>query len=360
MPILIDAFKSKYPNIEVKLLSLPVVNFRESMQASIELGHAPHLMLVTDRQYDELLQLASFEELQDRFKNTFSSIYPRLVDGFRRDDKVKAIPTTFSPVYLAYNPALFEAYNVPKPEPGWTVEDFLSALVKLTVDSNEDGITDQYGLLLSSSSSRWPVIALQNGYTFETSSSREALVKTLSFLHDIIYRKRAVTLYQGSKGINSNAFVLGKAAMVLTTTIELASWEEDEAFKPQVAPLPFGPEKASLLVANGFMIPTHCPDIDLAAQFIEIALDAELQIRLAEQTGFLSSLTVNDQVWEQDNLHSWNLFGNEIVNCFFLGDMFADPMIIGEIDSEMDMFWAGLESSEEFADRMIAIITDKS
>ncbi|MDF2815697.1 MAG: GntR family transcriptional regulator [Paenibacillus sp.] len=360
LPIIIHAFKSRYPNVEVKVLSFPSINFKESMQASMELGHSPDLLLVTDRQYDDLLRLASFEPLQERFKDQLDSMYPQLVEGFRREGQVKAVPATFSPVYLAYNPKLFAAYGVPKPEPDWSVDDFLYAAQKLTVDSNQDGITDQYGLLLSSSSSRWPVFALQNGYTFQSSSSKEALEKTLSFLHDIIYRKRAVTLYQGAKGINSDAFVLGKAAMVLTTTIELASWGEDSAFEPQVAPLPFGPEKASLLVANGYMIPSHCPDFDLAAQFMEIALDPEVQITLARQTGFLSSLTVNDQVWDQDELHSWNLFEKEIVNCFFLGDMFSDPMVIDEIESEMDMFWAGLESSEEFAVRMIAIVEDKS
>lgn len=358
MPIIIDAFKSKFPNVEVKMLSFPAVNFRDSMRAAMELGHAPHLVLVTDRQYDGLLQFASFTDLQERFHDTLAAMYPRLVEGFRRGNEVKAVPATFSPVYLAYNPKMFAANNVPRPEPDWTLSDFLSAAERLTFDSDQDGIINQYGLLLSSSSSRWPVIALQNGYKFQPASSREALVKTLSFLHDIIYRRRSVTLYQTANSINSEAFIREKAAMVLTTSIEMASWSnEDIPFEPQIASLPFGPVKASLLVANGFMIPSHCPDFDLAAQFMETALDPELQIALARQTGFFSCLTVNQQVWEEEDLRSLNLIGNQIGNSYYLSDMFDDPITIGEIEAEMEMFWAGLESAETFADRMIRIIS---
>lgn len=356
LPIIIEAFKRKYPNVEVRLLSFPSTNFRESMRTAMELGHAPHLLIVTDRQFDELNQFASFVSLQERFQGTLDAMYPRLVEGFRRDGEVKAMPATFSPVYLAYNARLFAEQGIPRPEPDWTLSDFLSAAKRLTLDTDADGITNQYGLLFSSSSSRWPVIALQNGYHFQPGSSREALVRTLEFIHNAVYRERSVTLCQPSYGANSKAFVYEKTAMVLTTAIEAAGWAADLTFEPQIAPLPFGPEKASLLVANGFMIPTHCPDFDLTAQFLETALDPELQVELAKTTSFLSCLTVNDQVWEEEDLRALNIVGDQIINCHYLSDMFEDPMLIGELEAEMELFWTGLESADSFADRMIRII----
>ncbi|WP_127578758.1 extracellular solute-binding protein [Paenibacillus koleovorans] len=357
LPMMIDAFKRKYPNVEVKLLGFPAYNFRESMRAAMELGHAPHLMLITDRTFEELQQVSSFTSLDERFSGTLSAMYPRIVDAFRIEGQVKAMPATFSPVYLAYNPELFAQFSVPKPAQDWSVSDFMDAARKLTVDTDNDGILNQYGLLLSASISRWPVFALQNGYTFRSTSERAALVKTLEFMQDLLYRKRSVSLYQAPSGLNSEAFLRGKTAMVLTTSIEMASWLHDDIhFKPEVAPLPFGPEKASLLVANAFMIPEACPDFDLAAQFLDTAFDPALQIAIARQSGFLSCLTLNREVWDESYLHSLNIIDNEIINCQFLAEIFEDPMLIGELDSEMDLFWAGLESPDEVADRFARII----
>src|SRR5690606_34307186 len=128
-----------------------------------------------------------------------------------------------SPVYLAYNPRLFAKFGVTEPHAGWTKDEMLEAAARLTLDQDEDGIVDLYGLSLSSYSSRWPVIALQNGVKFDASSDRGALVRTLNFFHDVLYRKRVATLYQSWRSrINLDAFLREKAAMVLTTSIEIA------------------------------------------------------------------------------------------------------------------------------------------
>lgn len=357
MQYIIDAFQRKHPHVDVKLLSFPVVDFWESIRASSELGLQADIIFVTDQQYIESDAVDSFIDLREPLQTSFTDTYPRMLNSFSRDHAVTAAPVTFSTVYLAYNPDLFDKYHVARPDPNWTKEDFVRAAQKLTVDTDGDGIVDQYGLSMSAAFSRWPVFALQNGVNFNNATSREAILQTFMFIHDLLYRYRIATLsprYQ----LNSEAFVREKAAMVLTTSIELAGWRnENLQFEPQIAALPFGDLKATLLVANAFMVPAGCSDQELAIQFLQTAFDPEVQETIGRNARFLSVLKpVNEKLWDKSSLEMLNIVNDRIENSFFLHEVFKDPNIIEELDAEMGLYWAGLESAPAFTERVLRMI----
>lgn len=358
---IIESFQNQYPHVEVKLLTFPSWNFWDSVRTSIELGQYPDLVLMTDRHFANPKRDEAFLDLGEHLADLLDRFYPRVLEPFRQDVGQPAIPVTFSPVYLAYNPGLFTQYGVDEPRADWSANDLLEAARKLTIDQDEDGITDLYGISLSSFTNRWPVIALQNGVKFDAATKRDDVVRTLNFFHDAVYRKRVATLYhnyhsQSGPGI----FHRQKAAMVLTTAIEMAGWRNESVpFEPKVAPLPFGPIKSTLLVANTFMVHKEGQERELALAFLRIALDRRLQTRLARETGFLSCLPeVNEAVWDAPYLASLNIAGKQIENGYFLHELLGDLNVLGELESEMELFWGGLESAESFADRMIGILTD--
>ncbi|PYI52136.1 extracellular solute-binding protein [Paenibacillus flagellatus] len=357
---IVDAFQARYPQVEVKLLSLPGWNFWDSLRSGGELGLQPDLVLVTDRSFAEADRLDAYLDVGERLEDLLGSLYPRVVEPFRGVDGQRAVPVTFSPVYLAYNPELFARFGVREPHPGWTKEEMLEAARRLTVDSDGDGIFDVYGLSLSSYSSRWPVIALQHGVKFDATTDRRSLVDTLAFFHDVLYRQRIATLYQSWRSrINLDAFLRGKAAMVLTTSIELAGWRnENMPFEAKVAPMPFGPVRSTLLVSNAFMVRKDCQDPELALSFLRTALEPELQTGLARETGFLSCLPeVNETVWDASYLASLHIANRQIDNGYFLHELFEDSSRLEELEAEMDLFWAGLETAESLADRMIRLLS---
>jgi multiple sugar transport system substrate-binding protein len=354
MPLIIDRFQQIHPNVDVKLLSFPAHDFWASIRTSSEMGLQPDLIFVTDRQIMETEDLAeTFVDLREALKECLPSMYPRMVTAFRREDAVIAAPVTFSTVYLAYNPNLFETYNVPRPAPNWTKEDFIHAAQKLTIDTDGDGIVDQYGMSLHSSSSRWPVFALQNGVIFNSATYKESLVKTLTFIHDLLYRFRSATL-SSKYNSSSEAFIHEKAGMVLTTSIELAGWRnENLGFEPQVASLPFGDLKATLLLANAFMVPSTCSDLELAIQFIQIACTPEVQETIGRTSQFLSVLkSVNEKLWDRDTLESLNIVDDSIENSFFQHEVFTDWTMLEEMEVEMGLYWAGLESASAVVERL--------
>lgn len=360
---IIDAFQTKFPHVDVKLLTFPSWNYWDSMMTSIELGQPPDLVLMTDRHFAHPDRADSFLDLREHLDDLLGELYPRVVEPFREGNVQPAIPVTFSPVYLAYNPELFARYGVDEPRAGWTKEELIEAARKLTVDQDRDGITDLYGLSLSSFLNRWPVIALQNGVKFDESTDRKAVVDTLNFFHDVVYRQRIATLYHSSRSTsNAGAFLREKAAMVLTTSIEIAGWRnENMPFEAKVATLPFGPVKSTLLVANAFMVHKDCQDRELALAFLRTTLDPKLQTRLARETGFLSCIPeVNEAVWDASHLASLNIANRQIENGYFLHELLGDLNVLEELESEMELYWGGLESAESSADRMIRILSNRS
>lgn len=361
MPIIIEQFQQKFPHAEVKMLSFPDVDFWSSYRSSAEFGTVPDLVFVTDKHFAEVENSDDFTDLRPVLEARLNEFYPRLLRTFLAEEMLLAAPITFSAVYLAYNPELFRKYGVDEPVPGWTKEDFLRAAQKLTVDTDGDGITDQYGFSLSTMRSRWPVIALQNGVDFRSPAAAPAL-KAFAFIHDLLYRYRIATMYAGSSHrIHSTAFLKMKAGMVLTTSIEIAGWNYDELnFVPQAASLPFGPSESTLLVANAFMMPRDAENAELAAAFLQTAFDPEVQRMVAERTRFLSVYrSVNEALRDRSVLKSLHIDRDSIDDIHFLHEVFAEPEFVDELETEMELYWSGIESAASLAERMKDLLAAK-
>jgi multiple sugar transport system substrate-binding protein len=352
IPIMLDAFRSDYPHVDVKLLTLPSMGYWESIRISGEMGLSPDIILVTDTQFSDSNHLDSFLDLTPLCEESLDNLYPNVLNAFRCKKLIKAVPTTFSTVFLAYNPSLFAAHGTPVPNQQWTRDEFKKAAESLTTDTNGDGILDQYGFSLSSHMSRWPVFALQYGFTPEgTRDNRDTILKTFTFFHDILYHSRCAMFHLNSpKRITNHPFVKGKSGMALTTTFEMSAWENLD-FKPRVAPLPLGDVDATLLMANALMIPSGCGEPELAKAFVKIAIRPDVQEKMSRSTPFISVLrNVNEETRSHAFLRNLNILDPMMANNRFLNELIGDPVTWENLQQEIELFWYGLESAESLAD----------
>lgn len=361
MPYLIDTFQENHPDVEIKVLGFPGFNFSDSLLFSEEQGIYPDLILSTDGQFAEMAERHTFVDLQPYFNQSFSGLYPKLTAALRTDNGIMAAPATFSTVYLAYNSALFEKFGVAQPHDDWNADDFIAASKQLTVDTDGDEIPDQFGFSLTTSFGRWPVFALQNGVRFDASTKREDVLRTMQFLHEILFKHRCASLYPFSRLLNSEAFVQQKAAMILTTAIELAGLRNlNMPFEPQVAPLPFGSKKATLLVANLFMIPESAPNKQLALEFLQTMYEPGIQKKIGQETRFISVFPdINEQLWSRSYLESLHITKKKMEDAVFSSELFENYGIVEELQAEMEMFWCGMESAASFTDKLMNIIHKK-
>ncbi|MFC5407484.1 extracellular solute-binding protein [Cohnella soli] len=349
LPILIEAFNRKYPNVEVKVLGLPPGQFWESFRSSSEMGLTADLVLVPDMKFSGMDNIADFVDLAPYLADITADIYSKVMNHFSDSNELKAAPFTFSPVFLVCNPELFARNGLPIPESEWTFNDFVEAAQKLTVV--QDGIITQFGFSIHPVINRWLVFALMNGFKqTEATRQKEVLSLSLSVIQDLFFRKRIATTFPEMVWPRT-PFIHGKSAMVLTTTFEMANWQNDSmSFSPQVIPLPFGADRNTLLLANAFMVPSSSDNVQLAADFIRTALEDDTQRAMADNTLFLSvKESINQMVNSDSYLRLLNIAGSDINNNFFINELFDDN-IVHALEEKMSMFWLGLEPASSIVE----------
>ncbi|MFZ3071180.1 MAG: ABC transporter substrate-binding protein [Anaerolineaceae bacterium] len=124
-------------------------------------------------------------------------------NGTLVDGKQYAIPFDLHPLALYYNTKLFEAAGLDPASPPTTMEEFMDAAKKLTVDTNGDGTIDQYGFGLTYTGGIpfrvWMSLYWQhegndilNADNTMAAFNNEAGLESLQFLYDLIYTEKVV------------------------------------------------------------------------------------------------------------------------------------------------------------------------
>jgi len=128
----INAFMEKHPNIEVKVESVPD-NYDQKLLTALASNTAPDVFMAWN--YPLYAPGGKLEDLQpwvERDQYDLGIYYPILMDYMKYDGKLWGLPTTYSPRAIYYNKKLFDEAGVPYPQDGWTWNDFLEAVRKLT------------------------------------------------------------------------------------------------------------------------------------------------------------------------------------------------------------------------------------
>lgn len=345
---IIEAFTKEHPGVSVKILRLPEDRFWGSYQQSLDIGVTTDLVFVSDHYMEEVEDIHQFVDLREPIGDSLDLVYERVLRRFTKDEQVKAAPLTFTPTFLVYNPTLFYNNNVPLPTPDWTTEQFLEACHSLTIPENK-----QVGISLIPSFRRWPIFALQSGLQEDLKPlNKQNLSKALHLLETILFKQRTAVKYHR---MESNPFLYEKSAMTLATTFELSSWVEAElSFTPQIAPLPFGHKKSTLLQGNALMMPVSCGNLSLAYSFIRTALSGDVQSAMTQQTPFLSiNQQINENVKGVELLQAMNVEYSMMNDNYFLHDLFPE-LISSDNNTELDLFWMGLASVESTVEALLA------
>jgi multiple sugar transport system substrate-binding protein len=190
------------------------------------------------------------------------------------------IPQNLSSLVVYYNKALFDMANVPYPANDWTWADFQATAIALTVDENGDGLNEQFGLGMEPSLIRLTPFIWQAGGavvddpdypTSLTLTSPEAL-KAAQFFVDLSVVYHVVPNQEEEAAEESESrFINGTLAMFLNSRRGVPTYREITAFAWDVAPMPQDVQRASILHADAYCLPSASQHKDAAWTFIEFA-----------------------------------------------------------------------------------------
>jgi len=295
---LIDAFTALHSNIAVDLINIPGGgDFRKRLAADFAAGAPPDLFLINYRYLGPFAANDAIEPLTDYIANSSliqaSDYYPQTLAAFQWQGQQLCMPQNISSPVIYYNKTLFDAAGLSYPGDDWNWDEFVTTAQAMTQDSDGDGVADIYGFGTDATIARMAPFVWMNGgdivdnpaaptrLTLDTVESKEALAWFTALQTGHHVTPDAVAEEAES---SESRFVNGRLAMFIDSRRAVPEFRAITTFDWDVAPLPVGRQRASILHADAFCIAATGQDKDAAWSFLEFANSAEGQTILA-QTG---------------------------------------------------------------------------
>ncbi|HNT26014.1 MAG TPA: sugar ABC transporter substrate-binding protein [Anaerolineales bacterium] len=288
---LVDAFMAKYPEIDIELIHIPgQSDYRKRLAADVAAGTPANVVLINYRRYAAFAAKGALEPLAPYLAKSEviaeSDFYPQAIEPFYWNGQLMCIPQNLSSLVVYYNQDLFDQAGLPYPAAGWTWDDFLKAAQVLTLDSNGDGVMEQFGLGTEASLFRLAPFVWQNGaeivddpaaptrLAIETPEALEAV----NFFVDLSVKYHVVpNAEEEASQTSEDRFINGTLAMFLNSRRGVPTYRESANFNWDVAGLPQGKEQASILHSDAYCMTSPTEDKDAAWVFIEYANSVEGQ-----------------------------------------------------------------------------------
>lgn len=290
-------FEASHPGVDVVVDYTPgQSDYYRKITTDFAGGDPPDVFLINYRQFGQYAARGVLETVAPYLaqSETISATeYATIsMDAFTfRGDQV-CMPQNVSSLVVYYNADLFEANNVPLPRAGWTWDEFVTDAEALTQDTDGDGQTDQYGVVVDPSMYRmvsfvWSaggeVVDDIDAPTRLTLDSPEAVAGLEAFIslgaaeHNVVPPEAEVAAED-----DGTRFMRGGAAMFLQSRREVPTLREIEDFTWDVAPLPIIDEAATVLHSDAFCMAAAAEDHDAVWSFVEYAVGEDGQRILAE------------------------------------------------------------------------------
>ncbi|GAA2870991.1 ABC transporter substrate-binding protein [Nonomuraea rubra] len=294
---IIAAFQQANPKVKVKLEITPWEQYWTKLQTAASGGATPDVFWMNSlnvRMYAKGGIIAPVEE------SKATGLPGAVVDGYRYDGKLYALPHHVSIPALWYNKQLFEEAGVEPPTADWTWDDVKAAAKKLT-----DPGKQQFGILapMLNQVGYYNTMLQAGGQVISPDGKQSgfgdpASVQGLEFWTGLIEEKSApaAEVYGDTDPIQ--LFQSGKYGMFYGGIWFASTYWADPQFRERidVAPLPKGPAKEAVILlglANAVSAKTAHPKE--AAAFAEFIASEQAQKIISDSAGGALSLRPGTQ-----------------------------------------------------------------
>jgi len=295
---LVDSFLAANPDIGIDLLNIPSSgDFSRRLAADFAANTPPDLFLINYRRYAPFAAGGAIEPIDaylTRRKQLYvDEFYPQAIDAFTWQGELMCLPQNVSSPVVYYNKNLFDAADIAYPAGGWNWNEFLTTAVALTVDIDGDSRIEQFGLGIEPTIVRAAPFIWMNGgsvvddpqnpkaLALDTPAAREALAWFVGLQTEHHVVPDAVAEAAES---SLSRFMRGGIGMFVDSRRATPEFRQIEGFDWDVAPLPSGKQRVSILHSDAYCIAAASVNKDAAWRFVEFANTREGQ-KLLARTG---------------------------------------------------------------------------
>ena len=279
--------QAKYPNVEVVFEMTPSRDYETKLFTQIAAGSAPDVLVVRDMSTNALvdngllLPLDSFIEADGY---DLSEFYPQVLDVYRRNGRLYAIPPGFTTLVMLYNADHFNEAGLAEPVGEWSWDAFAETARKLTRGQMSSGEFDRYGVFINEWDGFWTPFIRQNGGDIFDAEGRVVLdspqnIETMEFLADLKNNQQVSPPFEvaGAYGWWDGLFMRGKVSMV-----QLGYWTvaiyTDPTLNWGITELPYNKRKSTLIYSTGYGISSQTKHPELAWELLKELVSEEAQL----------------------------------------------------------------------------------
>jgi multiple sugar transport system substrate-binding protein len=286
---LLEEFHATHPNIRV-YYTLDPENLEEKMLTDFATAHAPDVFqgcctfFPVWAQKGYLLDLRPYVEA-DLDQATLDDWDPAQYRAlFTRDGRQYGLPKYHGALALYYNKDVFDRYGVAYPEAGWTHDDYLAAMKRLTHDRDGDGKTDLWGSMFDVSWERIQVhVNAWGGHFVDPRNPARCLMgeaealAAMGWLRERMWADKCMATFLDVQNLGTrDAFTSGRLAMVEDGSWALKAILAGAKFRLGLAPLPAGPQRrATLATTDGFAIYAGTKHPDAAWELMQFLISKD-------------------------------------------------------------------------------------
>ena len=216
---LVKKFEIEHPDIHIKLLWVPGVQYQAKLKTLIAAGQTPDLFYCGDVWVAYLLpflyDITEFVK-RDAEEMDWNDIYPELQKACQHNGRYYYVPYWFNISLLYYNKALFDEADVNYPTPDWTWDDYINAGIKLTKRDTKGNVISWGSNTIYGWWGEWLILVKQSGGNLFNDDITECIldspeaIKGMQFYYDKIYKYKI----SPKPGYGpENDFASGKLAM---------------------------------------------------------------------------------------------------------------------------------------------------
>lgn len=356
---LIEQFHNRHPNIQVQLVPLPSAHTSQALKPLLADGGID-LLTMSASGFADFAENGDLEELETLEPEPH--IYRFLTEAMSHDGRLKMQPFIFSPLILCYNRSHFRKKDVPEPDSGWRWDDLFEYAALLNEEKERVGFYFHFP-----SYNRWPVFLLQSGVTFRRDEEGSMKLGGTSLLDGLRLCQRLIAsqnnfplLLSEQEADAEKLFFAGKVSMIMTTYFSLHAYRQQPSVKYDIAPLPYGNENRTLLLAIGLAVGRRSERKESARLLLDFLVSYRSQLTIRQNTLSIPSLkpaaewSGTESMYRPSRFHLYR----EIIPTFALHSSLK--LSIEELQMfqrEARLYWSGLETEAVLLERLERVLS---
>ncbi|MEO6984236.1 MAG: ABC transporter substrate-binding protein [Paralcaligenes sp.] len=316
-----DVARFEKANPDIKIKAIYAGSYQDAVAKALTAqkgGNPPQVavLLSTDMftliDQDAIVPVDSFIKT-DADKKWMESFYDAFMQNSRTEGKTWGIPFQRSTIVMYYNKDMFKQAGLDPNHPPGTWDELVADAKKLTKHT-ADGQVTQWGLEIPSGGAYayWMFQALttpnktllMNSAGNEVYFDKPAVIQALQFWRDLAYKYKVMPTGTIDWGTTPKDFLVGKTAIMWTTTGNLTNVRKNAKFDFGVAPMPKAQQGGSPTGGGNFYIfKAGTPEQQQAAfKFAQWMTSPENAAQWSIDTGYVA---VTKPAWQTEKMKAY-------------------------------------------------------